>query len=45
MYQTLLASLGKALDAAGIPSMVIGGQALLLHGNPRLTLDVDIRAR
>lgn len=30
------------LDAAKIPYMVIGGQAVLLHGEPRLTMDVDI---
>lgn len=42
MYQTLLARLGNALDEAAIPYMVIGGQAVLLHGNPRLTRDIDI---
>lgn len=42
MYQTLLAKLGRALDSAGIPYMVIGGQAVLLHGEPRLTRDIDI---
>jgi len=30
------------LAAAGIPYMVIGGQAVLLHGQPRATLDIDI---
>jgi hypothetical protein len=33
---------GRALDASGLPYMVIGGQAVLLHGEPRLTRDVDI---
>ena len=42
MYQTLLAKLGQALDSEGIPYMVIGGQAVLLHGEPRLTRDIDI---
>jgi predicted nucleotidyltransferase len=42
MYQTLLAKLGGALDSARIPYMVIGGQAVLLHGEPRLTRDIDI---
>ena len=30
MYQALLVRLGKALDSAGIPYMLIGGQAVLL---------------
>ncbi len=42
MYQTLLAKLARALDAARIPYMVIGGQAVLLHGEPRLTRDIDV---
>ena len=42
MFQTLLAKLARALDGAGIPYMVIGGQAVLLHGEPRLTRDIDI---
>lgn len=42
MYQTLLAKLAGALERAGIPYMVIGGQAVLLHGEPRLTRDVDV---
>jgi hypothetical protein len=42
MYQALLAKLARALDAAGIPYMVIGGQAVLLHGEPRLTRGIDI---
>lgn len=42
MYQDLLAKLARALDMARIPYMVIGGQAVLLHGEPRLTRDVDV---
>jgi hypothetical protein len=42
MYQDLLARLARALDTARIPYMVIGGQAVLLHGEPRLTRDVDV---
>jgi len=30
------------LDEAGIPYMVVGGQAVLLYGEPRLTKDIDI---
>jgi hypothetical protein len=42
MFQTLLAKLARALDGAGIPYMVIGGQAVLLHGEPRLTRGIDV---
>jgi hypothetical protein len=37
MFQALLVRLARALDSAGIPYMVIGGQAVLLYGEPRLT--------
>jgi hypothetical protein len=42
MFQELLGRLARALDGAGIPYMVIGGQAVLLHGEPRLTRDIDV---
>lgn len=42
MFDSLLARLATALDAAGISYMVIGGQAVLLHGEPRLTRDIDV---
>ena len=42
MFETLLARLGRALDDAGLPYMVIGGQAVLRYGEPRLTRDIDI---
>jgi hypothetical protein len=42
MFERLLAELARALDAAGLPYMVIGGQAVLLYGEPRLTRDVDL---
>jgi hypothetical protein len=42
MFQELLVRLARALDGAEIPYMVIGGQAVLLHGEPRLTRDIDI---
>jgi hypothetical protein len=42
MFESLLERIATALDAAGIPYMVIGGQAVLVHGEPRLTRDVDI---
>ena len=34
--------MGKALAAAGIPYMIIGGQAVLPYGEPRLTRGIDI---
>ncbi len=42
MYESLLGKLAKALQQAGIPYMVIGGQAVLQYGEPRLTRDIDI---
>ncbi len=42
MFAHLLSLVARALDAAGIPYMVIGGQAVLLYGEPRLTRDIDI---
>jgi len=38
----LLASLTSELDRRGIRFMLIGGQAVLLHGEARFTADVDI---
>ncbi len=42
MITKLIKSLAGALDQARIPYMIIGGQAVLLYGSPRLTLDIDI---
>ncbi len=42
MFGDLLAKLARAFDAHAIPYMVIGGQAVLLYGEPRLTQDIDI---
>lgn len=41
-FAELLARLTRALEAGDIPFMLIGGQAVLLHGEPRLTQDVDV---
>ena len=38
----LLLNLARALDGAEIPYMIIGGQAVLVYGEPRLTRDIDI---
>ncbi len=42
MSADLISRLAAALDERGIPYMVIGGQAVLLYGEPRLTRDIDI---
>lgn len=42
MFEELLKRIAAALDAAGIPYMIIGGQAVLLYGEPRLTRDIDL---
>jgi hypothetical protein len=42
MFQHLLETIAKALEKTGIPYMIIGGQAVLLYGEPRLTKDIDV---
>ncbi|ALA57272.1 hypothetical protein NITMOv2_0837 [Nitrospira moscoviensis] len=42
MFAELLERLAGALDQAHLPYMVIGGQAVLLNGDMRLTRDIDI---
>lgn len=42
MYQRLLKTIASSLNKSRIPYMVIGGQAVLLYGEPRLTKDIDI---
>ncbi len=42
MFQQLLERIAAGLDARKLPYMVIGGQAVLLYGEPRLTKDIDI---
>lgn len=41
-FARLLARLTRALESRGIGFMLIGGQAVLLHGRPRLTEDIDL---
>jgi hypothetical protein len=41
-FEQILARLGRTLDGAGIPYMIIGGQAVLIHGRLRVTEDVDL---
>ena len=42
MFQKLLKKIANELSAHNIPYMVIGGQAVLIYGEPRLTKDIDI---
>lgn len=42
MFEQLLGRLAEAFEAAGLSYMVIGGQAVLLYGEPRLTQDIDL---
>lgn len=42
MFEKLISQLGAALSKKKIPYMIIGGQAVLLYGFPRLTKDIDI---
>jgi hypothetical protein len=42
MFTELLERLAHAFDEARLPYMIIGGQAVLLYGEPRLTRDIDI---
>ncbi len=41
-FAGLLAALSGELGRRELPFMVIGGQAVLLHGRPRLTEDIDL---
>lgn len=42
MFERLLERLAQALEGRSIAYMVIGGQAVLLYAEPRLTRDIDI---
>jgi len=42
VFESLLKKLSQELNLQSIPYMVIGGQAVLLYGEPRLTKDIDI---
>lgn len=41
-FGPLLARIARALKQHDIAFMLIGGQAVLIHGEPRLTLDIDV---
>ncbi|MGQ9647344.1 MAG: nucleotidyl transferase AbiEii/AbiGii toxin family protein [Thermodesulfobacteriota bacterium] len=42
MFENLLKKVARELKKTSVPYMVIGGQAVLLYGEPRLTRDIDI---
>ena len=42
MFQKLLENIAGELSSQNIPYMIIGGQAVLLYGEPRLTRDIDV---
>jgi predicted nucleotidyltransferase len=42
VFQKLLENIADELSSQQIPYMIIGGQAVLLYGEPRLTKDIDI---
>jgi len=42
MIEELIKKVAQCLDRDKIPYMIIGGQAVLLYGTPRLTRDIDI---
>jgi hypothetical protein len=41
-FAALIVLLSQALETHDLPFMLIGGQAVLLHGQPRLTQDIDV---
>lgn len=42
MFKKEIEKIAKVLRKRKIPYMIIGGQAVLLYGEPRLTKDIDI---
>ena len=42
MFEKILSGIGKSLKKHNLPYIIIGGQAVLLYGEPRLTRDIDI---
>lgn len=41
-FEDLICKVARELAARDLPFMLIGGQAVLVHGKPRLTQDIDI---
>jgi hypothetical protein len=45
MFEEILSQIGVSLSSHNLPYMVVGGQAVLLYGEPRLARDrEDLRA-
>lgn len=42
MFKKLIVAIANAFRENGIPYIILGGQAVLLYGEPRLTKDIDI---
>ena len=42
MFEELISRITKELERAGLPYMIIGGQAVLFYGTVRMTKDIDI---
>ena len=42
MFERLLEQIAAELAGRSIPYLIVGGQAVLVHGEPRLTRDIDI---
>jgi hypothetical protein len=42
MFEEILSRIGVSLARHSLPYIIIGGQAVLLYGEPRLTRDIDI---
>lgn len=41
-FDRLVAGVSRELKSRDVPHILIGGQAVLLHGAPRLTQDIDV---
>jgi predicted nucleotidyltransferase len=42
LFEKILSKIAKALTDRTVPYMIIGGQAVLRYGEPRLTKDIDV---
>ena len=42
MFERLLEQISIELASRSIPYLIVGGQAVLVHGEPRLTRDIDV---
>jgi hypothetical protein len=42
VFKKLIVSIAAAFKKNNIPYIILGGQAVLLYGEPRLTKDIDI---